>query len=369
MRIRNRVGLGLLVTGVTAIMATPANAQWSAIQQTLFRDLNYGLNPDVISSPQGGPLFNFNDFFQRVEYDRVSQGYAYEFYRFFGPDSFGESNVVDLGVFKLNLEPDADLNQSQFTGIHGRAGFSTRTIPEINFLAETGQRSFNQFSGIASFSKEPLKYTASLNTGVQDFEWTGNMSIDASGTINLLGFYDFNMQLVNVGNFTADGVLIKDEQVTDFDTGPIDLSGHIGMDVIASLFQANGTDGAAAVPRIFSAAAGKDRTADELVTAMKQGEKLTNEEVEFLIEQMFVQAFINDPIGFIMNGPPTTFPGFEELGIELQPANSIGTSSGSPDYEQTPEPGTLVLFGGSIALALFIRKRGGFERLAFPPAM
>lgn len=366
---RLRILIALASIGVAAGHAAPAYGQWSALQQVLFRDLNYGLNPDILSFPQGGPLADFNDFFQRVEFDRLGQGYSYEFYRFFGPDTFGESNLIDLGAFKLDLSPDPGLGQSQFTGIHGRAGYKTSTIPEVFFLAETGTRAFNQFSGVSTFLPQPLNYTATLNTGVQDFEWEGNILIDASGTLNVLGFYDFDMRLVNIGSYTADGAFVEDEQVTDFDTGQINLSGNIALDAIASLFQADGSSGAAAVPRIFSAAAGKERTADELVAALKAGEKLTDEEVEFLIQQMFVQAIMDDPIGFFMNGLPTSI-GLEELGISLEPTTSDPEQPVTPSdpVEQTPEPGTLLLFGVTAGLAVFIRKRGGFTNPAFPRA-
>ncbi len=365
MDVRRRI---CIACGAMAMFSftSAADAQWGALQRTLFRDFNLAMSPGSLTQPQGGPLLNFNQFFQRVEFDRVGQGYAYEFYRFFGPDSFGESTLLNLGALSLDLSPDPSLGQGQLTGIHGRAGFNTRTIPEVYFLAETGQRVFNQFSGVSSFNKEPLRYTATVNTGVQDFVWSGNMLFDSSGKINALGFYDFDMRIVNVGNFTADGVLIEHEQVTDFDTGPINVSGHIGMDLFASLLQLNGNPATAAPPRIFSAAAQKERTADELMEAMKGGEILSEEEVEFMIEQMFVKAFLNDPIGFIMNGPSAAIMGFEGVDFELSPAGSSQPGALISTTEPVPEPGTLILFGLTIALFIYVRKRGGMAALAFP---
>ncbi|HWL92885.1 MAG TPA: PEP-CTERM sorting domain-containing protein [Phycisphaerae bacterium] len=362
MSVRN-VALFSFAGFAVAAAAAPAEAQFGGLQRTLFRNLGFGLEPDLISTPQNGPLFNFNNFHQRLEYDRVADGYSYEFYRFFGEDSYGEDTFLDLGAFKLELTPDLTLNQSQQTGFHGRVGYSTRTIPEVHFLAETGQRAFNQFSGVSTFSKEPIRYVATLDAGVQKYEWTGNMQIDSEGSINALGFYDFNLRLVNVGGFTADGVLVEDEQVTDFDTGPIDLSGHIGLDLIGSLLQADGNDLAAAPPRIFSAAAQKERTADELMGAMKEGEKLTEEEVQFMIEQMFIQAFMDDPIGFFLNGPQAALSQIEGLEIEMSPAGPEAGDAPTDSPEAVPEPGTLLLIGLTVTLAVFIRKRGG---LALP---
>ncbi len=334
-----------------------ARAGFGDLPQTIFRNLNYALSPGFSSSPQGGPLFNFDSFSQRVEYDRVADGYSYEFYRFFGPDSFGEPNNLNLGAFQLQLGPDPALGQSQFTGIHGRAGFATRLIPEFNFVAETGQRSFNQFSGIATFNNEPLAYTARVNTGVQDMVWDGNIQLASSGRINALGFYDFDMRIINVGSFTADGVLLKDEQVTDFDTGQINLSGHIMMDALASLLQSNGNSLSAAPPAIFSAAAQKERTADELMEALQVGERLTDEELQFMMEQMFVKAFLSDPLGFIMNGPPTSLPGFDGVQLDLSPTASSTGFRPERATSQVPEPGTLVLFVLTSGAILLLRNR------------
>ncbi|MFQ5502800.1 MAG: hypothetical protein ACE5EQ_10955 [Phycisphaerae bacterium] len=356
MRIR-AVGLGIILsTGLTLGLASETIGQGisaGGFQRFLFRGAEFAGNPLFLSNPQNGPLFNFEQFAQRVEYDRAADGYTYEFFRFFGPDSFGNVESLDLGPFKLELGPDSSLGQSQLVGFHGRTGFTSRFIPEIFFQGETGQRGFNQFSGVTTFTKEPLRYRASFNTGIQDFEWTGNMSIDSNSRINILGFYDFNLRLVNVGNFESNGVVVHDEQVTDFDTGPISLSGHIGLDLIASLFQADGATDAATAPRIFSAAAQRERTADELFAALETGEKLTDEEVSFLVEQMFLTAFRTDPLGVILNGMPATVPGFERFSLEYTDEGSPAAASeiASP----VPEPGTLLLVAAAAGLSAIVR--------------
>ncbi|MCA9297329.1 MAG: hypothetical protein KC983_12450, partial [Phycisphaerales bacterium] len=111
-----------------------------SLAQTLFRGAEYAGNPQFLSQPQNGPLFNFNAFTQRVEYNRAGDGYTYEFFRFFGSDSYGNQNFLDLGPLNVQLFPDQALGQSQYTGIHGRTGFTTRFIPEVFFEAETGER-------------------------------------------------------------------------------------------------------------------------------------------------------------------------------------------------------------------------------------
>lgn len=351
------------VTGLAlAVLAGAAQMSFAGgLQRTIFRNFNDALTPSSISQPQGGPLFNYDNFSQRLEYDRVGDGYAYEFYRFFGPDSFGEPNTLNLGGFTLELGPDPQRGQTQYTGVHGRAGFTTRLIPEVYFTGETGQRAFNQFSGISTFNNEPIAYSAKIDTGIQNFDLDGNLQFNSSGKINVLGFYDFQMRVINVGSLTADGVVLKDEQVTDFDTGEINVSGQIVLDALASLLQANGNALSAAPPTIFSAAAQKERTADELMTALQSGEELTDEELQFMMEQMFVQAFLKDPIGFIMNGPPTTIPGFEGLQLEtVQSTSPRGTIQRS-GIEEVPEPGTVVLIALTSGAAILIRKRRGLK--------
>lgn len=352
---------GLAVLGLVLGTAAKANAQYGALQRVLFRGTEFAGEPLFLSNPQGGPLQEFNQFFQRVEFNRLGDGFTYEFFRFFGSDTFGNSETFDLGPLKVQLSPDPALGQTQLTGLHGRTGFTTRFIPEIFFQAETGQRSINQLSGVIAFTQEPIRYNVTFNAGIQDFEWSGNIKIVSDARINALGFYDFSLELTNIGDFQADGVFLQDEQVTDFDTGTIDLSGHIVMDAIAGLLQGNGNPDTAAVPRIFSAAAQKERTADELLIAIEEGEKLTDAEVKFLIEQMFATAFLNDPLGFVMNGLPQEVPGFEALSLAVA-EDPQETGPGSLSAGSVPEPGTLVLLGlGGVAVAV-VRPRARRRR-------
>lgn len=309
--------------------------------RALFRGTEFAGNPLFLSTPQGGPNFDFNQFSQRVEFNRAGDGYTYEFFRFFGPDSFNNPTFLDLGPLQVELAPDLNLGQVQLTGIHGRVGFTTRFIPEVFFEAETGQRQFNQFQDVGTFSVEPLAYRVTFNTGIQDFEWAGNALIDTGGRINALGFYDFDLRFVNVGNFEADGVILQDEQVTDFDVGPVNVSGHIVLDALASLIQANGSEAGALPPRIFSAAAQKEKTVDDLLAQLEAGDPLTNEEAQFLIQQMFIEAFRLDPIGMIMNGLPAEVPGFEGLSLQT---SAITDPQASAQAAVAPEAGTLLMF-------------------------
>jgi hypothetical protein len=350
-------GISVLTAGGLAFGMVPgAKAQGINVgdfASVLFRGAEFAGDPLFLSSPQGGPLFDFNDFTQRVEFNRAGQGFTYEFFRFFGPDSFGNVNTLDLGPFKLEIGPDGTLGQAQRVGLHSRTGFTTTFIPEVFFQAETGQRNFNQFSGVTNFSTEPLRYRATFNTGIQDFEWAGNMLIDTDGRINALGFYDFTLRLTNVGSATADGVALQNEEITDFDVGPINVSGNIGLDIISGLLQASGLTPAAAPTRIASGAAQREKSVEELLAQLEAGEGLTDEEAQFLIQQMFITAFQSDPLGFILNGIPDEVPGFEALTLGLT-ADGPGPSPNAV-AAAVPEPGTMLLVALGLALPAMLR--------------
>ncbi len=352
-----------MLVGIVLSWAPEAPGQFTDLQRTLFRGAEFAGNRLFLSNPQGGPLFDFNSFSQRLEFNRAGQGYTYESFRFFGPDSYGNTNTLDLGPFKLELGMDPTVVASgQPAGIHSRVGYTTRFIPEVFFEAQTGQRAFNVFSAISTFAPTPVNYTVSFNAGVQDFEWTGNAFIDMGGRVNALGFYDFDLRMTNVGNYEAGGLLVQDEQVTDFDVGPINVSGNILFDAVAGLLQADGATGAAVPPRIFSGAAQKEMTVDELLAQLEAGEILGDGEMQFIVQQMFTAAFVADPLGVLLNGLPSEVPGFEALALSMSaPApDSTGDGSGS-EFESVPEPGTLGLLvaaAGMIAAARPFGRRG-----------
>lgn len=333
-------------------LTSAVSAQYGDIQRLLFRGLEYSGNYNYLLQPQNGPLFNYNRFTQAVQYNRAAQGYTYESYKFFGPDSFGNANTLDLGPLRVELGGDPALGTNRdLIGLHTQLGYSTRLIPEVFFEGETGQRSYNQFSGISSFSPAPLHYRVSLNTGVEDLEWSGNALINTSGRLNALGFYDFTLRLTNVGNYEADGVVLKDEQVTDFDLGPIDVSGNIFLDAMSGLLQAVGLPAGATPARVLSGASSREKQVDELLAKVEGGGTLTNAEWQYLLQQMIEAAYQADPLGVMLNGLPAEVPGFEGLSLSLA-ASSIDEVSSLG----VPEPGTL----GLCALAFgshFLRRR------------
>jgi hypothetical protein len=336
-----RMSLRFVLVAVFTALAPAAavHAQWAQ----MFRNMEYLGDRDFVSNPANGPLFENNIYTQRLEWNRLGRGFTFENIRFFGPDTYNNANVFDLGPLKIQLGIDPTvLGSGQPVGIHNKIGFTTRFLPELTFTSETGQRAFDIFSGLSTFAPAPIRYNITMNTGVQDYAWEGSAGINSTGRINILGFYDYQLLMNNVGSYTADGVFVQDEQVTDFSGGPINISGNLFMDALASMLQLGGDTTAAIPPRIFSGASSKGgRTAKELIEAINNGEVLSDAEMQFLVREMFVAAFQADPVGVALNGLPSEVPGFEGLSVAMTPAEPV--LGANPNTTTTPEPGTLAL--------------------------
>lgn len=352
-----RKTLVFIIVLSTGFVAPKAEAQFSGLQQFLFQSFRQVGDRTASIFPGGGPLFENNIFDQSIRYNRTGDGWTYEEFRFFGPDSFNNPNTLDLGPLKIQLGPDATLlGNPNPVGIHNSVGYTTALIPEVSFRSQTGQRAFNVFSGQTNFSPVPINYEVTMNTGIQDYQWSGNILVDANGRVNAMGFYDLDMRVMNVGQSTADGFVVHDEQVTDFDTGPISVSGNILFDALASIAQGLGQTGAAAFPRSISGASGDINSSkakvEEIMARIRAGEPVSDEDMSFIMQQMFVTAFVNDPLGFMQNGLPAVVPGFE--GLEL----AVSEEQPDPEtYTSVPEPGTLLLLGSAAAVTGLIKRR------------
>lgn len=357
MQLRRFVTLFLAVVSMFACVTPRAEAQFSNLQQFLYQSFRQAGDRTASIFPGNGPLFENNIFDQAIRYNRTGQGWTYEEFRFFGTDSYNNPNTLDLGPLKIQLGPDPTiLGNPNPVGIHNSVGYTTTLIPEVFFESQTGQRAFNVFSGQTNFSPTPVNYEVTINTGFQDYQWSGNMLVDANGRMNAMGFYDLTMRVMNVGQSTADGFVVHDEQVTDFDTGQINISGNLMFDAFASLAQGLGQTGAAAFPRSISGASGdidsSKAKVDEIMARIRAGEPVSDEDMSFIMQQMFVTAFMNDPLGFLQNGLPDEIPGFE--GLEL------AVSDEQPDpvaSTNVPEPGTLLLLGSAAAAAAYVKRR------------
>ncbi|MCZ6682295.1 MAG: hypothetical protein O7B26_03865, partial [Planctomycetota bacterium] len=295
---RNMVLISAVFAVVLVAWPAQAPAQFgSGFGRTLFRGLEYAGSFDFLSSPQNGPFFNDNIFTHRVEQNRAGGGFSYEQWRFFGTDSYNNATTLDLGPLKIDLGTDPQLaSVNAQVGLHTRTGYTTTLIPEVFFQQETAQRRTSGLTSQTVAQPLPIRYDITLNTGVEDLRWTGNIFLNTEFRINILGFYDYDLRLTNVGTFDANGALIVSEEVTDFDIGPIDTSGHIVLDAIAFLFQAVGGPGAAVPVEIASAAAQKEKTLDEIMAQVEAGEELSDEDVAALMHHVLTTALFQDPL-------------------------------------------------------------------------
>jgi hypothetical protein len=363
----------LILAGVGLIAFCWVSSLARADLGSLFRNLQFAGNRNFSQDPQSGPLFDNNIYKQGVVHNRLGQGWTYESFRFFGPDSWDNPSTFDFGPLKIDLGHDPTIVQNpQPVGIHNKVGFTTTLIPDVFFESKTGQRSFDVFSGQTNFTSAPINYNITFNTGLQNYNWSGNMLINSKGDINALGFYNLDLQLTNVGNATADGVILHDEAVTDFGLGNVHVSGNLLADAIASGFQATGNSLFTVPPRVASGAT-KDKKTDELMARLNSGEKLSDGDMQYLVQQMILTAFQNDPIGFLTNGMPSTVPGFEGLNLNqsqtTDPA-AIAAANADPNLQSSdstisgatvPEPGTLLLLAAGAWAAGTLRRRAALS--------
>ena len=104
-------------------IGTLFNGAYFTNRGSLFNLAHYTGDHTLISNPQGGPLFDNNIYDQRLELNRTGQGYTFEQFHFFGPDSFDNPNSLDLGAFKVQLGRDPTVTTNpQPVGIHSKIG-------------------------------------------------------------------------------------------------------------------------------------------------------------------------------------------------------------------------------------------------------
>lgn len=205
------------LAAVALYAVTPASAG-------LFEEIYRGL--DLLATPSGGPLIGSPDGTRsngqrsgrlRIVPDRVGRGYTLEFDRSFGVDSRGRPEVLDLGVYELELS-----GASQ-----GTFGFTKRGM----------------LIGNATFQTNNVNYALRGKTGAQDFVLTGTGQVSSAFEINQLGFYTVNFDFSNTNSqLEVDGLLVDGENDTDFDIGPINVEGNIFVDAFVGLLGAVGVD-------------------------------------------------------------------------------------------------------------------------------
>lgn len=207
-------------------------------------------------------------------------------YQFSGERNIlGNGWTINASAFYNNRTFDFGLADVTLTGPSLiSVGYTLRGIPSATFdFTSAGQS---------------VSYNFNINTGLQDFNATGRILYNVSTDVNILGFYDTQIQLSNRGTYSTDGFGMIDDGTLDYDIGPIDVSGNIFADMVAAVLQplytATGTENPFAK---FSGKATRtaalEATTAELRSRIEAGEILSDEEMATLVNNTITAALLN----------------------------------------------------------------------------
>lgn len=305
-----------------------AIAASSVADAGLFEDIYRGL--DLLATPSGFPIGTAGDGTRingsrtgrlRIVPSGIGPGYELQFDRRFGADSSGRLETIYLGgLGELTLQG----------AIQATLGYNGKEFRR----------------GRADFNISNLGYDLASKIGAQDVEFFGTLNGSGSLDINPLGFYDLRMQIDNTNSqLLLDGLVVEDNQDTNFNVGPIVVQGNIFYDLALGLLTSFGVDTAnlegatpqSPIDRI------NDAIQQQLQASRVAGEGLEAELAPLLLETVFEQ-----------DGEAA-----QELLAELA-ANAEPVPSeldALPDATVVPEPGTLLLLALGGATVWYGRRR------------
>lgn len=222
-------------------------------------------------------------------------------------------------------------------------GTSLTLSGPIVFSFTTGGRLLPVLDVSLNTRNQPLNYSFVSDVGGQSTTITGSMLLDATGSIDTFGFYDFRFDLSSRETIAEEGRFRNtDGDPVDFDVGPIDVSGNVFADMLALLtdpfFNATGgTNIFASFSGRFQAEEQMNRAAKQAMEKMQAGENLTPEEVSELVGHVLTVEALGG------EGADLSF-------LELDLDNDVAQTG------LVPEPGTLCLLLAAIPLLYRRRK-------------
>jgi hypothetical protein len=212
----------------------------------------------------------------------------------------------------------------------------------LQLTFETGGRGLEVLDFSLSTVNQPFSYTLISDVGGQATQVDGNFLLNATGSMNSFGWYDFEFEYSVRETITQDGRFADGEEFVDFDIGPIDVSGNIFADMLAVLldpvFQVLGTE------NIFTSFSGRYQAMDELNRRMTDA-GLTNVGLKSFRE---------------FSGTAS----LADLGLGRGTASASMVDAGRPDLgdgrmgpSYVPDPSTLLLLAAGVPALHVLRRR------------
>jgi hypothetical protein len=282
---------------------------------------------DLLATPLGGPLLTTADGTRingarsgrlRIVPSGIGGGYQLELDRTFGADSRGRPETLRInGLAEIALDGATELT-----------------------LGYNGKGAFRLFHG--DFSANNLSYSARTTDGAQDVRLVGVLSVANSLEINPLGFYTASINVRNTNSqLFVDGVLVQDQQATNFDVGPITIRGNAYYDASLALLTALGVD-TTDLENVFPRSPAPQ--IDQAISDALQDAGLVAGTAEMRLAPLVAQAVTDQATTDLLAGL-------------ISGSSMTGDCTSCAAAATVPEPGTLALFGaGSIVLWCWRRR-------------
>jgi hypothetical protein len=228
-------------------------------------------------------------------------------------------------------------------------GFTDLTLTgPVVATVTTASRGIRQleFSIIGGTANSPLYYNYLSDIGANSVNIDGSAVFNATGSINQFGWYDMRFQLSSRQEVTSTGRYANsDGEYIDFDIGPIDVSGNLFADLLATI-----TDPfyeAAGYENIFATFSGRtmrenalESTVSQAKAKMAAGKTLSKAEISELVRMAVEAEFHGDDVPDLS---------FLDVSIQADPAAML-----IPEPNRVPEPSTLLLL---LVPACLLRRR------------
>jgi len=190
------------------------------------------------------------------------------------------------------------------------------------------------FALIAGVPDNPLIYSYVNDIGANEVRVDGSTVFGVRGSINQFGWYDLRLQLSSRQTASSTGRFANtDGEIMDFDIGPIDVSGNLFADLLATItdpfFESAGYE------NIFASFSGRtarenalESTVSDLRAKAAAGRNLSKQEVSDLVTRALTADLHGDEV------PDLSF-------LELSPADGVDRGAAGV-VQSVPEPATFV---------------------------